>query len=77
MEEYSMTVEKVEKYFEAINLNHYGLGGVEITEDDYQVIADKVNATGDSLKTVVDEYLYEIREILDEGLEDDLEDDLR
>jgi hypothetical protein len=72
-----MTVEKVEEYFKTVNLNDYDLGGVEIVEEDYEEIANKINSTGNSLKDVVDEYLYGIREILDESLDDDLEDDFK
>jgi hypothetical protein len=69
-----MTIDKVEEYLDTINLNDYGLGGVEISEEDMEEIADKVNETGCDLEDAVDDVLYGIREILDQGL-DDIEDE--
>jgi hypothetical protein len=68
MEGLSMTAEKVKEYIESINLDDYDLGGVEITEEDYEEIAHRVNGTGGNLSNAVDTYLYGIRATLDEGL---------
>lgn len=66
-----ITVQDVERYFDdCVNLNDYDLGGCEITEDDYEIIAQKANEDGVDLELAVDDYLYGVREILDEGLED-------
>lgn len=64
------TIEKVKKYFETINLNRYDLGGCEIVEEDLKTIAERIDSGKGSLEDVVDEYLYEIRDILDEGIDD-------
>lgn len=63
----------IENYFDSVNLEDYDLGGCEITDDDFQVIAEKMRNTGDRLEVVVDEYLKGIREVLDEGLEEELD----
>lgn len=64
------TFEKVKEYFDTINLNHYGLGGCEFQDDDFEIIAERVEAGKGTIESVTDDYLYEVREILDEGLED-------
>jgi hypothetical protein len=56
------------------NLGDYDLGGVEFTHDDCEEIARRVVA-GESLDTVVHQYLLDTRELLDAGL-DDLEEEL-
>ena len=68
------TFEKVKEYFETINLNRYDLGGCEIGEDDFETIAERVDAGKGTIESVTDDYLYEVREILDEGLEEIEED---
>lgn len=64
------TFEKVKEYFDTINLNHYDLGGCEFQDDDFKIIAERVEAGKGTIESVTDDYLYEVREILDEGLED-------
>lgn len=64
------TVEKVKEYFDTINLNHYDLGGCEFQDDDFETIAKRVDAGKGNIESVTDDYLYEVREILDEGLDD-------
>ena len=73
MEEMEMTIKAIEDYFDSVNLGHYGLDGCEITDDDFQVIAEKMENPGDRLEIAVDEYLKGIREVLDEGLEEELD----
>lgn len=63
------TFEKVKEYFETINLNRYDLGGCEFTDEDFETIAERVDAGKGTIESVTDNYLYEIREILDEGLD--------
>lgn len=74
--DYMSTFEKVKEYFNTINLNRYDLGGCEIGEDDFETIAERVDSGKGTVENVTDGYLYEVREILDEGLEDleDIED---
>ena len=64
------TFEKVKEYFETINLQRYDLGGCEFQDDDFETIAERVDAGKGAIEKVTDDYLYEVREILDEGLED-------
>ena len=60
----------VEEYFETeVNLKDYELEGVEITEDDYRTIAVIWEMSKKSLKEVVHEYLLDVREVLDNGLD--------
>lgn len=63
-------LEKVKEYFKTINLNRYDLGGCEIAEEDFKTIAERVEAGKGTIESVTDDYLYEVRKILDEGLED-------
>lgn len=67
-----LTIEFIEDFFETnINLNDYDLGGVEITEEDYEIILERANKNiNKNLEDIISDYLYEIREILDAGLED-------
>ena len=67
-----LTIEFIEDFFETnINLNDYDLGGVEIVEDDFKTILERANKnTNKNLEDIISDYLYEIREILDAGLED-------
>lgn len=60
--------EKVRAYIKTINLNNYDLGGVEITDEDIMMIVEEIEA-GTKLETAVEEYLLEVRRILDEGLD--------
>lgn len=64
------TFEKVKEYFDTINLNRYDLGGCEFQDDDFEIIAKRVEAGKGTIESVTDDYLYGVREILDEGLED-------
>ncbi|MGF0102043.1 hypothetical protein [Bariatricus sp. SGI.019] len=64
------TFEKVKEYFDTINLNRYDLGGCEFQDDDFETIAERVNTGEGTIEQVTDDYLYKVREILDEGLED-------
>lgn len=68
-----MNVETVREYMEQITLDDYGLGGVEITEDDFETVSERIKSSNRSLENVVHEYLLEIREVLDAGLDDELE----
>lgn len=65
-----LTLETVEEYFDSINPDDYELGGVEITDDDFNTVLERVKNSDASLENVVDQYLKEIREVLDEGLEE-------
>lgn len=56
------------------NLGDYDLGGVEITDDDCVNIACRV-IDGTELSEAVTQYLCEVREVLDAGL-DDIEEEL-
>ena len=38
------TFEKVKEYFDTINLNRYDLGGCEFQDDDFETIAERVDA---------------------------------
>ena len=67
-------MEKLKAYLETINLNDYDLGGVEITEEDLEMIYEEMQC-GTSMKTAVDDHLYEIRRVLDEGLDDEIFDE--
>lgn len=64
------TFKKVKEYFDTINLNRYDLGGCEFGEEDFETIAERVDAGKGTIESVTDDYLYEVRDILDEGLED-------
>lgn len=64
------TLEKVKEHFKTINLNRYDLGGCEFVEEDFETIAERVDAGKGTIENVTADYLYEVREILDEGLED-------
>ena len=81
-------IKNVEDYFWDLNLNRYDLGGVEFVEEDFETILNRIHLEiekltkenrsfniNEILEEKVAEYLYEIREILDEGLED-VEEDL-
>lgn len=63
-------IEKIKHYVESLNLNDFDLGGCEITEEDYQAIMEKMEGQNLSLSDAVYEYLLEIREVLDDGLDD-------
>ena len=39
-------------------------------DDDFETIAERVNTGEGTIEQVTDDYLYKVREILDEGLED-------
>ena len=43
---------------------------VEFQDDDFETIAKRVDAGKGNIESVTDDYLYEVREILDEGLDD-------
>ena len=60
--------EKIEDYMEN-NLKYFELEGVEITEDDFDFVEEKVKQ-GKSIEDACDEVLRGIRECLDDGLED-------
>ena len=63
-------IEKIKHYVESLNLNDLALGGCEITEEDYQAIMEKMEGQNLSLSDAVYEYLLEIREVLDDGLDE-------
>lgn len=65
--------EKIEDYMEN-NLKYFELEGVEITEDDFDFAEEKVKQ-GKSIEDACDEVLRGIRECLDDGLEDEIEED--
>ena len=70
------TYHLIEEYFEThINLDDYEIEGVEITKDDYRTIAVRWETSGESLESIVHEYLLGIREVLDDGLEDFIEEE--
>lgn len=62
-----MKVHDAKKRMKSFNLNDYDLGGVELTQEDYENIATK--ATPENLDAVISAYLCGIRKCLDEGLE--------
>ena len=65
----------IKEYIEnAINLNDYDLGGVEITDEDIESICICAEKNPHLLPSIVDDYLYDIRDVLDAGLEE-LEDE--
>ena len=66
-------LEKIRQYIENIALDDYELDGVEITDSDFRTILKRVNSTGEKLEKVTHEYLIEIREVLDIGLDDSVE----
>lgn len=70
VEDLSMNIEEIRDYVDGINLEDYELGGVEITDDDFETIAKRMANSNKSLEETVDEYLFEIREVLDDGLEE-------
>lgn len=53
-------------------LKEYELEGVEFTNDDYEAIYDKFTTSNQTLEAVAREYLAGVREVLDIGLEEDL-----
>ena len=57
--------ERIKEYLSTINLNDYDLGGCEIVDEDIDAIASKMCNGKDSIENVVEEYLCEIRKILD------------
>ena len=80
----TLTLKDVKSHFDTLNLNRYDLGGCEFVEDDFIIVKQRVeeeikkksknNESIDIpaiLKEKMDEYLYEVREIFDEGLEDE------
>lgn len=69
--EFEIDIKAVKDYLETINLDDYDLGGVEITEEDYETILKRVNDGNGTLEEVVDDYFFEIREVLDMGLDDE------
>lgn len=60
----------VKEYFETVNLGNYNLEGCEFTENDFSIIEKRWKSGKEILETVVHNYLLEIREILDAGLEE-------
>lgn len=65
-------VDDIKAYLQDVNLGDYDLGGVELTEEDYEAILRHVQATEEgerTLEEIVDAYLFEVRDILDAGLE--------
>ena len=64
-----MNIEMIRDYFDGVNLGNYDLDGVEFTDDDFRTIAERTKSES-NLEKVVHEYLLEVREVLDIGLED-------
>ncbi|MEE1503846.1 MAG: hypothetical protein UGF89_06355, partial [Acutalibacteraceae bacterium] len=64
----------IRKYLEDVDLDDYGLGGVEITEDDCRTIYERLSKDYGvlDLSEVVDQYLRETRKVLDNGLAETL-----
>ena len=62
----------VKEYLES-HLEENDLGGVEITEEDIDAVLKDANNLGD-LEFIADAYLSSIRDVLDEGLENEKED---
>ena len=62
----------VKEYLES-HLEENDLGGVEITEEDIDAVLKEANCFGD-LEFIADAYLSSIRDVLDEGLENEKED---
>lgn len=64
----------IRKYLEDVDLDDYGLGGVEFTEDDCKTIYERLSKDYGvlGLSEVVDQYLREIRKVLDNGLAETL-----
>ena len=71
-----LTNEIVRDYLENINLNDYELGGCEVgSDDDCELIITRFNNGEGTLEEVVDKFLCDVREILDEGIEDEENDE--
>ena len=64
-----LDIESIRDYMDSVCLDDYDLGGCEITEDDLFAIRERVHDSGSKLEDVVHQYLLEIREMLDDGLE--------
>jgi len=58
------------------NLKYFDLEGVEITEDDIDVVEKNINKYNKPLEIACDEVLKEIRDCLDDGLDDELDDEV-
>lgn len=65
-----LDIEVVREYMDAVRLDDYDLGGCEITEDDFYTIRERVHNSGSKLEDVVHQYLLEIRDVLDAGLDE-------
>lgn len=68
-----MKIQDVKNRMRQFNLNDWDLGGVEMTEEDYEEIALK--ATPENLDCVICDYLCTVRKYLDDGLDEIPEED--
>lgn len=66
--EKSKNIREVKEYFKTLNLNDFDLGGVEIVEEDFERMAEDLNK-GNSVKSVVDDYLNYISFVLNQDSE--------
>lgn len=76
MKDFKINVEDVEKYFASVNLGDFDLGGCQFSQEDYEMILKRMEESGRGMDEVVEEFLFETRDTLDEGLEDEIEDGL-
>lgn len=66
--EKNKNIREVKEYFKTLNLNDFDLGGVEIVEEDFERMAEDLNK-GNSVKSVVDDYLNYISFVLNQDSE--------
>lgn len=66
--EKSKNIREVKEYFKTLNLNDFDLDGVEIVEEDFERMAEDLNK-GNSVKSVVDDYLNYISFVLNQDSE--------
>ena len=71
IEDNLLDIESIRDYMGSVCLDDYDLGGCEIAEDDFYTIRERLLDSGSKLEDVVHQYLLEIREVLDEGLEEE------
>ena len=72
----NLSIEEVRDYLATINLNDYELGGCEVgSDDDCELIIERFNKGEGTFEEVVDKFLCDVREILDEGIDDEEEDE--
>lgn len=67
----NLSIEEVRSHIETLNLNDYDLGGCEVgSDEDCEMIIERINRGEGDLEEVTNNFLYQVRDVLDEGLED-------